>query len=144
MAYSVMSRIEDVLYADSLSQTSSTARSDMSPSSSLTQTSSLTRADTSSSSLTQTSSPARSDMSSSSDEDAARLSVSGTPTLSDFMGWNIVSPVRNSSDLEIYIKGDGDRKTPKPPLSPTPKIVSYLEKLENITGIRSPNSRDRD
>ncbi|XVE70430.1 hypothetical protein DITRI_Ditri10aG0072100 [Diplodiscus trichospermus] len=55
LAFTVMSRIEDVLYADSLAQTSSP--------------------------------PARSEMSPVTDEDAARLSSSETPTLSDFMGW---------------------------------------------------------
>ena len=104
-----MSRIEDVLYADN---------------------------------LTQTSSPARSDMSSTSDEEAARLSVSETPTLSDFMGWDIASAKSNSSDLEIYYKSDNDRKMSKPPPSPTPKKASYLEKIENLNGLRSPNARD--
>ncbi|XP_022752189.1 rho guanine nucleotide exchange factor 8-like [Durio zibethinus] len=78
LAFTVMSRIEDVLHADK---------------------------------LTQTSSPARSDMSSNPDEDAARLSASETPTLSDFMGWDIGSTRSSSRDLEIYFKGDNDRKT---------------------------------
>ncbi|XP_022755037.1 rho guanine nucleotide exchange factor 8-like [Durio zibethinus] len=111
LAFTVMSRIEDVLYADSLTQTSSA-------------------------------SPASSENSSSNEEDAARMSTSETPTLSDFMGWDIASAKSNSSDLEIYFKGDHDKKTSKPPLSSTPKKASHLEKLENFSGLRSPKARD--
>ncbi|XVE98158.1 hypothetical protein REPUB_Repub03eG0081300 [Reevesia pubescens] len=109
LAHTVMSRIDDVLYADSQTQTSSPARSEMSSSSS-------------------------------DEEDAARLSASETPTLSDFMGWDIASTRSNSSDLEIYFKGDNDRKPYKPSL--TPKKTSYLEKLEYFSGLRTPNDRD--
>ncbi|XVF34851.1 hypothetical protein REPUB_Repub18cG0094100 [Reevesia pubescens] len=104
LAHTVMSRIEDVLYADSQTQTSS-------------------------------SSSERSDMSSTSEEDAV-------PTLSDFMGWEIGSAMSNSSDIEIYFKGDNDRRASKPPLSPSPQNASYLEKLENSSGLRSLNDRD--
>lgn len=104
-----MSRIEDVLYADS---------------------------------LTQTSSPARSDMSSNTDEDAARLSTSETPTLSDFMGWDVGSARCNTSDQETHLKSDYEKKTSKPPFSPTPRKASYLDKLENLNGLRSPDARD--
>ncbi|XVF88557.1 hypothetical protein PTKIN_Ptkin19aG0060300 [Pterospermum kingtungense] len=109
LAHTVMSRIEDVLHADS---------------------------------LTQTSSPQRSDVSSNSEEDAGRMSASETPTLSDFMGWDIASARSNSSDIEIYYKADTDKKPSKPPLSPPTKNVSYLERIENLSGLRSPSSRD--
>ncbi|XP_007013139.2 PREDICTED: rho guanine nucleotide exchange factor 8 [Theobroma cacao] len=109
LAHTVMSRIEDVLYADS---------------------------------LTQTSSPARSDMSSNTDEDAARLSTSETPTLSDFMGWDVGSARCNTSDQETHLKSDYEKKTSKPPFSRTPRKASYLDKLENLNGLRSPDARD--
>lgn len=105
-----MSRIEDVLHADSLAQTSSPQKSETSPSSS--------------------------------DEDALRVSSSDTPTLSDFMGWGIASRRRSSTDLEIYFKGDNDKKLAKPPVSSTQKKSPNLEKLESLSGNRSPKGRD--
>ncbi|XP_039066222.1 rho guanine nucleotide exchange factor 8-like [Hibiscus syriacus] len=105
LAFNVMSRIEDVLHADSLSQISSPERSEGS--------------------------------SISSDEDAMAKSAADAPTLSDFMGWGIASRRRNSTDLEIYYKGDNDKKTSKP----TPKISHHLEKLESCV-LRNPSSCD--
>ncbi|OMO58163.1 Plant specific Rop nucleotide exchanger, PRONE [Corchorus olitorius] len=106
LAYTVMSRIEDVLHADSLTQTES--------------------------------SPSTSDMSSSNtDED-----TSETPTLSDFMGWEMSFSRSNITDLELCSKLDNDKKAAKPPISPTPKKASYLDKLENLSGLRSPSERD--
>ncbi|KAG4136446.1 hypothetical protein ERO13_D07G006400v2 [Gossypium hirsutum] len=110
LAFNVMSRIEDVLHADSLAQTSSPQKSETSPSSS--------------------------------DEDALRVSSSDTPTLSDFMGWGIASRRRSSTDLEIYFKGDNDKKLAKPPVSSTQKKSPNLEKLESLSGNRSPKGRD--
>ncbi|KAK5817151.1 hypothetical protein PVK06_022074 [Gossypium arboreum] len=110
LAFNVMSRIEDVLHADSLAQTSSPQKSETYPSSS--------------------------------DEDALRVSSSDTPTLSDFMGWGIASRRRSSTDLEIYFKGDNDKKLPKPPVSSTQKKSPNLEKLESLSGNRSPKGRD--
>ncbi|KAK9031657.1 hypothetical protein V6N11_055950 [Hibiscus sabdariffa] len=100
LAFTIMSRIEDVLHADSLTQTSSPA------------------------------------ISSNSDE-AAGPSSSETPTLSDFMGWNIILPSRSATDMEI----DNDKRTSKPPLSPTPK-PSHAEKIENVTSLRNPTDLD--
>ncbi|XP_012468089.1 rho guanine nucleotide exchange factor 8 isoform X2 [Gossypium raimondii] len=109
LAFNVMSRIEDVLHADSLAQTSSPQKSETSPSSS--------------------------------DEDALRVSSSDTPTLSDFMGWGIASRRRSSTDLEIYFKGDNDKKLAKPPVSSMQKKSPNLEKLESLSGNRSPKGR---
>lgn len=61
-------------------------------------------------------------------EEVDKLVSAETPTsmtLSDFMGWN----------------PDADKAMHKPPLSPTPKKVSYLERLENLTSLRSPTDR---
>ncbi|KAG4190025.1 hypothetical protein ERO13_A07G005600v2 [Gossypium hirsutum] len=110
LAFNVMSRIEDVLHADSLAQTSSPQKSETYPSSS--------------------------------DEDALRVSSSDTPTLSDFMGWGIASRRRSSTNLEIYFKGDNDKKLAKPPVSSTQKKSPNLEKLESLSGNRSPKGRD--
>ncbi|TYI17179.1 hypothetical protein ES332_A07G005800v1 [Gossypium tomentosum] len=110
LAFNVMSRIEDVLHADSLAQTSSPQKSETYPSSS--------------------------------DEDALRVSSSDTPTLSDFMGWGIASRRRSSTNLEIYFRGDNDKKLAKPPVSSTQKKSPNLEKLESLSGNRSPKGRD--
>ncbi|KAK8559101.1 hypothetical protein V6N12_042386 [Hibiscus sabdariffa] len=100
LAFSIMSRIEDVLHADSLTQTSSPA------------------------------------ISSNSDESAGPSS-SEAPTLSDFMGWNIILPSRSATDME----NDNDKRTSKPPLSPTPK-PSHAERIENVSSLRSPTDLD--
>ncbi|MBA0555169.1 hypothetical protein Golob_014224 [Gossypium lobatum] len=81
LAFSILSRIEDVLHADSLAQSSS----------------------------------------SNSDDDATRLSSAETPTLLDFMGWGIDPLKRSSIDMENLFKVDSDKKTSKPPVSPTPR-----------------------
>ncbi|OMO87982.1 Plant specific Rop nucleotide exchanger, PRONE [Corchorus capsularis] len=108
LAYTVMSRVEDVLHADALTQTET--------------------------------SPSTSDMSSSNtDED---MSSSETPTLSDFMGWEMSISRSNITDLELCSKLDSDKKAAKPPISPTPKKASYLDKLENLSALRSPSERD--
>ncbi|GMI83948.1 ROP (rho of plants) guanine nucleotide exchange factor 8 [Hibiscus trionum] len=99
LAFTIMSRIEDVLHADSLTQMSSTARS--------------------------------------SDDEAAGPSSSETPTLSDFMGWNIIPPSRSATDME----NEHDKRTSKPPLSPTPK-PSHVEKIENVSSLPSPSDLD--
>lgn len=107
LAYTVMSRIEDVLYADSLA---------------LKQT--LLAEETSDGGRTPDSESAGS---SNSGEETEKLDPQYSKTLLDFMGWN-----DNSS------KGS-DKHTKSPSL--TPKKFSYLEKLENLNGFRSPKDR---
>ncbi|XP_021903166.1 rho guanine nucleotide exchange factor 8-like isoform X2 [Carica papaya] len=109
LAFTVMSKIEDVLYADYKAQSSSPVVSDKSQTDS---------------------EPWRSPIPKSpvTREEVDKLVSAETPTsmtLSDFMGWN----------------PDADKAMHKPPLSPTPKKVSYLERLENLTSLRSPTDR---
>ncbi|EOA32514.1 hypothetical protein CARUB_v10015794mg [Capsella rubella] len=108
LAYTVMSRIEDVLYTDSLA---------LKQASTVDETSDGGRTETDSESAG----------SSNSGEDTEKLDPHYSKTLLDFMGWN-----DNSS------KG-GDKYTKSPNL--TPKKLSYLEKLENLNGFRSPKDR---
>ncbi|KAH7682460.1 PRONE domain-containing protein [Dioscorea alata] len=122
LAFTVMSRIEDVLYADSLTQeqaNSGSAR--MSSSSCCCSTKSertlgpLRKLDTK--------------------EEMEKLSAGGTPTrnsLSEFMGWQV--------DQE-KAEPDGMKFKCKPPRIIVNKKLTYIEKLESLGGVRSPISR---
>ncbi|KAJ4877028.1 Rho guanine nucleotide exchange factor 8 [Raphanus sativus] len=105
LAYTVMSRIEDVLYTDSLAQKQALLAEETSD------------AGTDSESAG----------SSHSGEETEKLDPHYSKTLLDFMGWS-----DNSS------KGC-DKPTKSPSI--TPKKLSYLEKLENFNGFRSPKDR---
>lgn len=109
LAYTVMSRIEDVLYTDSLAQKQAL----------------LAEATSDAGRTSETDSESAG--SSHSGEETEKLDPHYSKTLLDFMGWS-----DNSS------KG-GDKPTKSPSL--TPKKLSYLEKLENFNGFRSPKDR---
>lgn len=108
MAYAILSKIEDVLYADSLAQ-SPQLESNQKP-----------------------------------EEELDNLTSAETPTsktLSDFMGWKVdqgeanmnkTTPTDNMENCQDKIKDKTDT---------TPKKFSYLEKLENLSGLRSPTAR---
>ncbi|KAG2294068.1 hypothetical protein Bca52824_040737 [Brassica carinata] len=102
LAYTVMSRIEDVLYTDSLALKQA-----------------LLAEETSDGGRTETDS--ESPGSSNSGEETEKLDRQHSKTLFDFMGWS-------------------DKPTTPP--SVTPKKLSYLEKLENFNGFRSPKDRN--
>lgn len=119
LAFTVISRIEDVLYADSLTQstalTESNEEMDSSPS-------------------------------------TGHVEETETPTsktLSDFMGWNLNQGDTNMKkkyidNIDIYFKGENDKMLYKPANIVTTKKTSYLEKLENLSGLRSPTTRHYD
>uniref|UniRef100_A0A7N0U0B0 PRONE domain-containing protein n=1 Tax=Kalanchoe fedtschenkoi TaxID=63787 RepID=A0A7N0U0B0_KALFE len=124
LAFTVLSRIEDVLYADSVAQ-------DPSP------------AETKSEQSSKVSSPLH--------EDDARNSAE-TPnafTLSDFMGWNVaptetttVKKSESSNNLmDATSKVDNEKIMTKLANIVTQKKLSYLEKIENLSGLRSPTGR---
>ncbi|CAN6820845.1 unnamed protein product [Brassica oleracea] len=102
LAYTVMSRIEDVLYTDSLALKQA-----------------LLAEETSDGGRTETDS--ESPGSSNSGEETEKHDRQHSKTLFDFMGWS-------------------DKPTTPP--SVTPKKLSYLEKLENFNGFRSPKDRN--
>lgn len=118
LAFTVISRIEDVLYADSLAQNPSLAAPDQSPLN---------------------------------DEvEAEALQTAETPnskTLSDFMGWkfgkeeSMVKKDSSISNLESFVVDDDGHVVSRSPNVPSIKKVSYLEKLENLSGLRSPTAR---
>uniref|UniRef100_A0A803LNE9 PRONE domain-containing protein n=1 Tax=Chenopodium quinoa TaxID=63459 RepID=A0A803LNE9_CHEQI len=124
LAHTVLSRIEDVLYADSLAQNPSLAQKKRNPLADI--------------KITSTKFP-------NADEEIERLNAVGTPpsmTLSDFMGWTMDN---NEGDLKAKegagnedIKDISDLKVGKLANIALPKKVSYLE---NLGGLRSPTAR---
>lgn len=126
-----MSRIEDVLYADALSQNQSAAKSN--------------------GRLSIVSSPiAIPQKFLNTEEEMERFSSSETPnsmTLSDFMGWSLSqgeadnakkSDLRGNKDSQL--KQASDHKLMNKPVNINTKRFSYLEKLENFS-LRSPTAR---
>ncbi|XP_028058661.1 rho guanine nucleotide exchange factor 8-like [Camellia sinensis] len=126
LANTVMSRIEDVLYADSLTQNPSLALSKRKPS--------------------MDSLPVEGLGSSPSSEDMEKLnSITDTPnsmTLSDFMGWNLdqgeTEIKKNYSMGNLQCLKEENEKLSKPPNIVTNKKISYIDKLEALGGLRSP------
>ncbi|KAF5935088.1 hypothetical protein HYC85_026217 [Camellia sinensis] len=126
LANTVMSRIEDVLYADSLTQNPSLALSKRK--------------------LSMDSLPVEGPGSSPSSEDMEKLnSITDTPnsmTLSDFMGWNLdqgeTEIKKNYSMGNLQCLKEENEKLSKPPNIVTNKKISYIDKLEALGGLRSP------
>lgn len=115
LAFNVMSKIEDVLFADK-----------------------KTRKEKSNRRLSVDSYA--------SGEDPERLSCTGTPTsktLFEFMGWNGDLDETNvdKNNKESYCKEESDKIMSKPPPAVSTKRFSYLEKLEKLSGLRSPTAR---
>ncbi|XP_074592655.1 rho guanine nucleotide exchange factor 8-like [Curcuma longa] len=123
LAFTVMSQIDDVLYADSLIQD---------PSNNSTRRRSLTDSEVG---------PVKK-----LDPKEEMEKLNETPnsmTLSDFMGWNF----NPDSEMEYNnlmsteeTAHKNDVKMKKPPNIVTNKKLSYLEKLENLKALRSPTS----
>ncbi|KAK4415484.1 Rho guanine nucleotide exchange factor 8 [Sesamum alatum] len=131
LANTVMSRIQDVLCADSVAQIPS-----------LTMPTPKQSSDSTPSPLTLSS------YSSPVDEAEMLCSAAETPTsmtLSDFMGWKVELPEaeikknHSYSNLESYAKGEEEKMMAKPP-NITTKKFSYLDKIE-MTVLRSPTAR---
>lgn len=127
-----MSRVEDVLYADSLTKNPSLA-------------------------VHVQSNRNRSMESSPSNvgEEVDQWGSAETPsskTLSDFMGWNLdqagaaemkknnVNTIAGEME-NVYLKEENDSFKSKIVNIVTTKKMSYLERLENLSGLRSPTAR---
>ncbi|CAL1359662.1 unnamed protein product [Linum trigynum] len=110
LAYTVLSRIEDVLYAD-----------------------------------LQALNPTPPEGSEKPEEEAERPSSAKTPssrTLSDFMGWSVEkgeNDLKNTAESGTMDSLEQDKINVKP--IATPRKLSYLERLENLSGMRSPTAR---
>lgn len=129
LANTVMSRIEDVLYADSVTQDPSLAASRRT----------LSRDFSSSPRATSFPSPG----------DETEKSPSETPTsmtLSDFMGWGLdqgetdVKRTYSAGNLQEIIKEENENSMDKPANILSNRKLSYIDKLE-MGGSRSPNDR---
>ncbi|KAM1201510.1 hypothetical protein ACFX2J_017601 [Malus domestica] len=70
-----------------------------------------------------------------------------TKTLFEFMGWNAETEENDmekdssAGNKESYFKEDSEKIMSKPPASINTKRFSYLEKLEKLSGLRSPTAR---
>ncbi|KAL6984790.1 Rho guanine nucleotide exchange factor 8 [Sarracenia purpurea var. burkii] len=128
LANTVMSRIEDVLYADSLTQDPSLAASKWNPS-----TDSSPREGPGSS-------PSPSE---DSEMPSSNAETPSSKTLSDFMGWNLdkgeseMKKNHSTGNLDNVSKDESD-KLSKPTNVLTNKKFSYIDKLETLGGLRSP------
>uniref|UniRef100_A0A0V0IKA0 Putative rho guanine nucleotide exchange factor 8-like n=1 Tax=Solanum chacoense TaxID=4108 RepID=A0A0V0IKA0_SOLCH len=134
LANTVMSRIEDVLYADSLTQDPSLAIEKLN----------LSSADSSPQfPLSGMSSPR--ELEAEVLSSAAQTPAAETPTLSDFIGWSEelgdtgMKKNRSTGNLEAYFKGENDYNCIGKLGSITPKKLSYTEKIGS--GLKSPTPR---
>ncbi|KAI0496785.1 hypothetical protein KFK09_023109 [Dendrobium nobile] len=127
LAYTVMSKIEDVLYADELAQDPSKKSSNRKLSLSDSDLLSLKNFDP------------KEEM-----EKLASMESQTSFTLSDYMGWAIdlnSEGEKKEQGSPEEILGSEESKLRKPPVSATHKKFSYIEKLENFGGLRSPRAR---
>ncbi|XP_027359266.1 rop guanine nucleotide exchange factor 9-like [Abrus precatorius] len=128
LAYTVLSRIEDVLYADSMTKNPSLAVSSR-------------KFSLDSLPVAEQTSP------NSGDENSNSQSSEPAMTLSDFMGWGSIkvgSEMKKTSstgDLEELDENDEKGMNKSPKLT-TPKKAYYLEKLEYLNTLRSPIARN--
>ncbi|KAL0374362.1 UNVERIFIED_CONTAM: Rho guanine nucleotide exchange factor 8 [Sesamum radiatum] len=129
LANTVMSRIQDVLYADSQAQNPSLTATPKQSGNSMP-------------------SPTLSCYSSQVAEAEKLCSAAETPTsmsLSDFMGWKVglseteIKKNHSNSNIESYAKSEEDNMMAKPP-NITTKKFSYIDKIE-MTILRSPTAR---
>lgn len=124
LAHTALSRIEDVLYADSLAQNPSLAQCKRNP---------LTDIKVISMKFPNA------------DEEIEKLNAAGTPTsmtLSDFMGWTMDQgdadkPKDATGNEELQQDGE-PKQGGKIPYLVIPKKISYVE---NLGGLRSPTAR---
>ena len=122
-----MSRVEDVLYADTLTKNPSLAAQSYR-------------------NRPKESSP------SNIGDDVDHWNSAETPnsmTLSDFMGWNLdhgaidhMKKMNNMMcEMDNCLKEENDKHKSKIVNIVTTKKMSYLERLENLSGLRSPTAR---
>ncbi|KAK6153651.1 hypothetical protein DH2020_013290 [Rehmannia glutinosa] len=116
LAFTVLSRIEDVMQVDSQTRNPTSAEPNKSP---LKDLSPITG--------------------SNAKEDNNSAETPTSMTLLDFMGWNLEN---GESETKKDSQDEADRKSlSKPAIVNTNKKVSYIERLENLGGTRSPTAR---
>ncbi|KAL6495901.1 hypothetical protein OROGR_030464 [Orobanche gracilis] len=118
LAFTVLSRIEDVMHADSIARNPSNAEPNKSP-------------------VRQPSSLADPNIK---EESSAETETPTSMTLLDFMGWSLENP-ETDTKKDSQDEAENKKILNKPPNVNTNKKVSYIERLENLGGTRSPTSR---
>ncbi|KAL9324596.1 hypothetical protein ACSQ67_009453 [Phaseolus vulgaris] len=128
LAYTVLSRIEDVLYADSVAKNPSLVMS--------------------SRRISLDSLPVSGKTSPNSLDENMNFHSSETPpsmTLSDFMGWSSIKEeldTRNSTgDFDEYVDEKDEKNATKSPNCAAPQKSYYLEKLEYLNALKAPIAR---
>ncbi|XXG63614.1 hypothetical protein AAC387_Pa05g1757 [Persea americana] len=125
LAHTVMSRIDDVLYADSLTRNPSPSESYKS----------MPLSDSPTSGPAKSQNPAQ--------EKVNSVEAPATTTLLDFMGWDLVQEMemKRSDSINLSNRLEDEKSMKKPHNVVTHKRVSYLEKLELLGNVRSPTAR---
>lgn len=125
LAHTVMSRIDDVLYADSLTRNPSPSESYKS----------MPLSDSPTYGPAKSQNPAQ--------EKVSSVEAPATTTLLDFMGWDLVQEMemKRSDSINLSNKLEDEKSMKKPHNVVTHKRVSYLEKLELLGNVRSPTAR---
>lgn len=111
LAFTILSRIEDIFYSDSMTRTLKSVSDESS----------------------ENEKPEEETDKLSSAETRTTTSL----TLSDFMGWNVGTKKNYFHNTESHFKGEHDKKLKLI----GSKRFSYLEKLESLSVMRSPASR---
>ncbi|XP_008793048.2 rho guanine nucleotide exchange factor 8 isoform X1 [Phoenix dactylifera] len=129
LAFTVISRIEDVLYADSLAQDPTLGGTKKRPT--LTDTEPVTG-------KVKVLDP-QAEI-----EKLNQMEAPASMTLSDFMGWQVEqdseTKKKDSGNLEEMSNSEDGKLMKKPPPIVTNKKFSYIEKIEILGGLRSPSS----
>ncbi|KAH7865361.1 hypothetical protein Vadar_005644 [Vaccinium darrowii] len=127
LAYTVMSRIEDILHADSLAQNPSLGEQKRHP-------------------LRDSSLVMAADKFPNATEEVEKLKSSDartSMTLSDFMGWALDQGdgEMKKDSADDLVKDNDTKPLSKPKAVVTNKKLTYIEKLETLGGLRSPTAR---
>ncbi|KAI4387404.1 hypothetical protein MLD38_005241 [Melastoma candidum] len=128
LAFTVLSRIEDVIYADQLVEN---------PSQGSCKKNNMVRGLASSVAVSKRLNPVE-------EIEKVNMVDAGSMTLLDFMGWNFDQEDKKDSATvpeDDWVKDADGKVMEKLPMMKTNKKVSYIEKLENLGGSRSPTAR---
>ncbi|KAL0425043.1 UNVERIFIED_CONTAM: Rop guanine nucleotide exchange factor 12 [Sesamum radiatum] len=119
LAFTVLSRIEDVMHADNLARNP-------------------TNAEQKKASIKEPS-PIKTPEKSPNDKEENTAQTPTSMTLLDFMGWNLDS---GDTEAKQDAQDDAAAKHNKAPNSDTNKTTNYIDRLENLGSLRSPTERD--
>ncbi|KAL0380454.1 UNVERIFIED_CONTAM: Rho guanine nucleotide exchange factor 8 [Sesamum angustifolium] len=119
LAFTVLSRIEDVMHADNLARNP-------------------TNAEQKKASIKEPS-PIKTPEKSPNDKEENTAQTPTSMTLLDFMGWNLDS---GDTEAKQDAQDDAAAKHNKAPNIDTNKTTNYIDRLENLGSLRSPTERD--